>query len=144
MRLDSSAHIGHSGLSFKIAARALAMTMVLASAAPPLARSQTVDILKVDVNVVAKGYPVSRLIGTSVKNEKNETIGSLDDIVIDKNQENRALYAILQVGGFLSLGGRLVAVKFDQLQIEDDGKKIKLPGANQQALRGLAEFHYGS
>jgi sporulation protein YlmC with PRC-barrel domain len=120
------------------------MTMVFASAGPWPARSQTVDIVKVDVNVVAKGYRTSRLIGTSVKNEKNETVGSIDDIVIDKNQENQALYAVLQVGGFLSLGGRLVAVKFDQLQIEDDGRKIKLPGATEQALRDLTEFHYGS
>jgi sporulation protein YlmC with PRC-barrel domain len=128
--------------SFTGTAAVLAIILAFSSADPRPAQSQAaVDIVKVNVDVVAKGYRASRLIGTSVTNDKNERIGTIDDIVIDKNQ-NRTLYAVLQVGGFLSLGGHLVAVQFDQLKIDDDGRKIQLPGATNEALRGLNEFRY--
>ena len=102
-----------------------------------------VAIVKVNVDVVAKGYRASRLIGSSVTNDKNERIGAIDDLVIDKDKK-QPTYAVLQVGGFLSLGGHLVAIQFDQLKINEDGTKIELPGANRQALESLNEFHYKS
>jgi sporulation protein YlmC with PRC-barrel domain len=99
------------------------------------------ELLRVDVSVVAKGYRASKLLGSSVVNDKNEKIGSLDDIIIDRNQ---VMFAVLQVGGFLGLGGRLVAVPYKTLVINDEGKKIELPGATKEALRGLAEFKYAT
>jgi sporulation protein YlmC with PRC-barrel domain len=102
---------------------------------------QGVELLRVDVSVVAKGYRASKLLGSSVVNDKNEKIGSLDDIIIDRNQ---VMFAVLQVGGFLGLGGRLVAVPYKTLVIDDEGKKIELPGATKEALRGLAEFKYAT
>src|SRR3979409_1584640 len=61
----------------------------------------------VDVNPVAQGYRVSKLAGSSVTNEKSEKIGTIDDFVIARN---RSLFAVLQVGGFIGLGGHLVGV----------------------------------
>jgi hypothetical protein len=90
---------------------------------------------------VAKGYRVSKLIGTSVKNDKNEKIGSIDDMIVDKQ---KVLYAILQVGGFLGVGGRMVAIRYDQLDIDDTGKNIKLPGATKEQIEKLEEFKYRS
>ena len=52
------------------------------AAIPGRAFSQTVHFLKVDVSVVGKGIPVSKLTGQSVVNDKNETIGKIDDVVI--------------------------------------------------------------
>jgi len=106
---------------------------------PRFAASQGVQLVKVDVAVVAKGYRASKLIGSSVINDKNEKIGSLDDIIID---QQKAMSAVLQVGGFLGLGKRLVAVPYDSLQISEDGKKIALPGATKDELKNLAEFKY--
>jgi hypothetical protein len=54
----------------------------------------------------------------------------------------RALFAVLQVGGFLGLGGRLVAVPYESLTIGDNGRKITLPGASKEELQKLAEFKY--
>ena len=45
--------------------------------------------VKVDVPVVAKGYPASELIGSSFFNDKDEEIGSLGDIVIDQKKAFR-------------------------------------------------------
>jgi sporulation protein YlmC with PRC-barrel domain len=105
--------------------------------------SQVVALVKVDVNVVAKGYRVSKLIGSSVSNEKKEKIGSLDDIIID-HDNSRLLYAVLQVGGFLGLGGHLVAVPYDNLRFDDESRTIELPGATKDSLKNLNEFKYRS
>ena len=49
---------------------------------------------------------------------------------------------MLQVGGFLGLGGHLVVVPYDSLVIDDTGQKIMLPGATKDALKKLSEFNY--
>jgi hypothetical protein len=58
-------------------------------------------------------------------------------------------FAVLQVGGFLGVGGRLVAVPYDSLVIDDKGQiiddkgqKITLPGATKDELKKLSEFNY--
>jgi len=126
--------------------RLLALMMIMAMLGllaivvnPKSAASQGVQLLKVDVAVVAKGYRASKLIGASVTNEKNENVGSLDDLIVD---QKRAMFAVLQVGGFLGIGKHLVAVPYESLQISDDGKKIALPGATKDELKKLAEFKY--
>jgi sporulation protein YlmC with PRC-barrel domain len=91
--------------------------------------------------VVAKGYRVSKLIGSSVINDKSEKIGTVDDVIADKDKK-QLNFAVLQVGGFLGLGGRLVAVPYDSLVIDDTGQKITLPGATKDELKKLSEFNY--
>jgi hypothetical protein len=103
--------------------------------------SQGVALVKVDVSVLGKGYRASKLIGTGVTNDKNEKIGSLDDLVVDKT---RVLFAVLQVGGFLGIGSRLVAIPAESLVIDDAGRKIQLPGATKDQLKSLSEFKYPS
>ncbi len=51
-------------------------------------------------------------------------------------------FAVLQVGGFLGLGRRLVVVPYDSLVIDDAGQKITLPGASKDELKKLSEFNY--
>jgi sporulation protein YlmC with PRC-barrel domain len=124
---------------FVFAAIAVMLVMLLLAGYSRPVLSQAVQLIKVDVAVVAKGFRVSKVLGSSVNNDKNENIGKLDDIIID---QKRALFAVLQVGGFLGLGGRLVAVPYESLVIEDNGRKITLPGASKEELQKLAEFKY--
>jgi len=72
-------------------------------------------------------------------NSTNEKIGELDDLIIGKD---RVLFAIIQVGGFLGIGSRLVAVPYTSLQIGQEGKHIVLPGATKEQLKALPEFVY--
>jgi sporulation protein YlmC with PRC-barrel domain len=113
---------------------------LLMLAAPGPVLSQAVQLVTVDVNVVAQGYRVSKLTGNSVTNDKNEKVGTLDDFVIG---HDRSLFAILQVGGFLGIGSRLVAIPYESLVINDETRKIELPGASKEELKKLAEFKYG-
>ena len=115
----------------------IGLLLIVANPKPVL--SQGVQLIQVDVNVVAHGYRVSKLTGSSVTNEKNEKIGTLDDFVVARN---RSLFAVLQIGGFLGMGVHLVAVPYDSLVIDDEGSKIQLPGASKDELKKLTEFKY--
>jgi hypothetical protein len=118
---------------------ALAAAGMLLAAPPRPAFSQAVELVVVDVKAVARGYRTSKLKGTNVTNDKNEKIGEIDDIIIGRD---KVLFAILQVGGFLGVGARLVAVPFQSLVLDDTGRKIQLPGASREALQKLQEFKY--
>jgi hypothetical protein len=98
-----------------------------------------VTFVKVDVAVVGTGYRVSKLTGQNVVNDKNEKIGELDDFVIGKDKQ---IFAVVQVGGFLGIGSKLVVVKYDDLKLDAAGRRIELPGASKDQLKGLAEFKY--
>jgi sporulation protein YlmC with PRC-barrel domain len=100
-----------------------------------------VSLVKVDLSVVSQGYRMSKLIGSNVINDKNEKIGTVDDVIADKDKK-QLNFAVLQVGGFLGLGGRLVAVPYDSLVIDNSGQKITLPGASKDELKKLSEFNY--
>ena len=114
--------------------------MLTLAVLPSSARAQAVQLAVLDVRAVAEGYQVSKLLNARVDNEKNEKIGTLDDFIYTTN--DKKLIGILQVGGFLGLGGYLIAVPFDNLRLSDDGKKIVLAGASKEELKKLPEFHF--
>ena len=119
----------------------LAIGFAMALATSPALPQVGVALVKVDLSVVAKGYRMSKLIGSNVINDKNEKIGTVDDVVADKDKKQLS-FAVLQVGGFLGVGGHLVAVPYDSLVIDDTGQKIALPGASKDELKKLSEFNY--
>ncbi|SDH62386.1 MULTISPECIES: PRC-barrel domain-containing protein [Bradyrhizobium] len=126
-----------SGWMIWTALAALAVTF----AAGPALPQAGVQLIKVDLSIVAKGYRMSKLIGSSVINDKNEKIGTVDDVIADKDKKQLS-FAVLQVGGFLGVGGHLVAVPYDSLVIDDTGQKITLPGASKDELKKLSQFNY--
>jgi hypothetical protein len=72
---------------------------------------QTVEIAKVDVQGLAAGYRASKIIGSSVSNADDETIGKIDDLLV--SPDGKEPFAVLAVGGFLGMGSHLVVVPFD-------------------------------
>jgi sporulation protein YlmC with PRC-barrel domain len=99
--------------------------------------AQAVHLVVVDIQAVDHGFQVSKLLGKSVENDKDQKIGTLDDLVVTTNH---ALFGVLQVGAFLGLGGRLIAIPYDSLNISEDGRKIKLAGASKEELGKLPEY----
>src|SRR6201997_5899062 len=91
---------------------------------------QTVDLVKVDVHKLAAGYRASKVIGPSVTNDANETIGKIDDLLV--SSDGKDPYAVLSIGGFLGVGSHLVAVPYDSLKFVD--KKFVLPGGTKEGL----------
>ena len=99
---------------------------------------QTVAIMKVDPATVATGFRSSKIVGSSVVNEANETVGTVDDLIVTTDE--KAPYAVLSVGGFLGVGTKYVVVRLSSLHMQDN--KIVLPGATKDALTALPEFKY--
>lgn len=126
-------------VSWLTAIAALVIATLIALAPSPVRSQKAIELVVVDVSVVARGYRATKLAGSTVVNDKDERIGSLDDIIIGRD---RVLFAILQVGGFLGLGGHMVAVPYESLNIDDTGSKIVLPGASKEELKKLPEFKY--
>lgn len=114
-------------------------TTVLFAANTGAAFSQEVRLVKVDVSVVDKGFRTSQLKGKTIVNDTGENIGTIDDFIVVRDN---SLFAVLQVGGFLGIGSRLVAVPYNSLRIDDGGKKVVLPGGSKEQLKELAEFRY--
>jgi sporulation protein YlmC with PRC-barrel domain len=119
-----------------------AASLVILVAAPAYAQGapQTVTLMKVDPQSLATGYRTSKIVGSTVVNESNETVGTIDDLIVTPG--GQAPYAVLSVGGFLGMGTKYVVVPFTSLKIVD--KKMVLPGGSKDALKALPEYKYNS
>jgi hypothetical protein len=100
---------------------------------------QTVQLAKVDVVKAATGYRASKVIGASVVNDANETVGKVDEVILG---DDRMPYVVLSVGGFLGVGNKLVVLPYDAIRKTDE--KLVMPGATKDALKALPEFKYAS
>jgi sporulation protein YlmC with PRC-barrel domain len=74
---------------------------------------------------VAKFNKASSIIGTDVRNEKDEHLGQIKDVVIDLQSE-RVAYAVLSTGGILGRGGKLLAVPLSAFSASEDQKHLIL------------------
>ena len=63
-------------------------------------------------------YLASTLIGETVVNARNETIGDINDLVTDKS--GTIVAVLVRAGSFLGIGGKDVAVPFEDLNIARD------------------------
>jgi hypothetical protein len=101
---------------------------------------QTVTLMKVDPASLATGYRTSKVVGSAVVNEANETVGTIDDLIVTPGE--KVPFAVLSVGGFLGMGTKYVVVPFSSLQVKE--KKMMLPGATKDSLKALPEFKYNT
>ena len=99
---------------------------------------QTVTIMKVDPSSLTTGYRTSKVVGSTVVNEANETVGTIDDLIVTPSE--KVPFAVLSVGGFLGMGTKYVVVPYNSLKVHD--KKMMLPGATKESLKALPEFKY--
>jgi PRC-barrel domain protein len=101
---------------------------------------QTIELVKVDVQKLAAGYRASKVIGSSVVNDVNETIGKIDELLV--SSDGKQPYAVLSIGSFLGVGTHLVVVPYETLRFPD--KKVVLPGGTKEGLKMLPEFKYAT
>jgi hypothetical protein len=101
---------------------------------------QTLSLMKVDPQSVATGYRTSKVVGSAVLNEANETVGTIDDLIVTPTE--KVPFAVLSVGGFLGMGSKYVVVPFSSLEVQD--KKMVLRGATKDSVKSLPEFKYAT
>ena len=101
---------------------------------------QTVSLMKIDPASLATGYRTSKVVGSAVVNEANETVGTIDGLIVTR--ADKVPYAVLSVGGFLGMGTKYVVVSFASLEVRD--KQMLLRGATKDSLKSLPEHKYAS
>ena len=126
--------------SMVLASAAIIGIAVLSGGAGAQGTPQTIELVKVDVQKLAAGYRASKVIGSSVVNDANETIGTIDDLLVSR--DGKQPYAVLSIGGFLGMGSRLVVVPYETLRFA--GNKVTLPGGTKEGLKMLPEFKYAT
>ncbi|MGE0117819.1 MAG: DUF4142 domain-containing protein [Dongiaceae bacterium] len=81
------------------------------------------------------------LIGQTVVNQNGEEVGSIADIVLNSN--DRAVYAILSVGGFLGIGDKSVAVPFGELKPGENETILLMSSATEEDLKARPAYEEG-
>ena len=84
----------------------------------------------------------SKLVGSTVYNQENQTVGTLDDILLTHDTK-QPVQAIISVGGFLGIGSKLVEVGYDQLKL-DENNKVVMPNASRDELKKMQTFSYNT
>ena|SRR5215469_9950190 len=123
-----------------IAAGAVATAVLLTGPAQTFAQGATQKMATVDVKTVGTGLRASKVIGSDVVNEKKETIGKIDDLLISTDAHD--VFAVISAGGFLGIGSKLVAVRYEDLRRASDTAGFILPGASKESLSALPEYTY--
>jgi hypothetical protein len=104
----------------------------------PQAPERPLGVTVTELRDVTKGWSVKRtILGQPVYNEKDERVGSVDDIVVT---DKAISYGIVNAGGFLGLTKHNVAIPVSQFKLVDS--KLVLPGATMEALKASPEFEY--
>jgi sporulation protein YlmC with PRC-barrel domain len=82
----------------------------------------------------------SELIGKVVLNANNKAIGDVNDIVYDK--DGKAIAVLIGVGGFLGLGEKDVALRFEDLLVSRDDRNevIVLANVSEDTLASAPDF----
>jgi sporulation protein YlmC with PRC-barrel domain len=63
-------------------------------------------------------WRASKVVGLNVYNDKNESLGSINDLLTDKTGNIKAV--VIGVGGFLGVGEHLVAIPFDKIKFVNE------------------------
>src|ERR1700716_1508103 len=63
-------------------------------------------------------WRASKLVGLSVYNDNNESLGSINDLLTDKGGNIKAV--VIGVGGFLGVGEHLVAIPYDKIKFVNE------------------------
>lgn len=88
------------------------------------------------------GMLASRFIGSTVYSNSGETIGEINDIVLQP-QSGQIVTAVVGVGGFLGIGEKDVAIDMAQLQLqpqEGGGTPRLILNTTKEALNNAPSF----
>jgi sporulation protein YlmC with PRC-barrel domain len=78
----------------------------------------------------------SELIGTRVVSANNESIGDINDVIVDRN--GQVMAAVVGVGGFLGIGEKDVAVPFKSLEFANSQQAQAMDSNNAGTAGGNA------
>src|SRR6202790_3249858 len=102
-----------------LAASALLATVAFApSPTAPSDRDNMAPATASESSFQGSTWRASKVVGLNVYNDNNESLGSINDLLMDKGGNIKAV--VLGVGGFLGVGEHLVAVPFDKIKFVNE------------------------
>lgn len=85
----------------------------------------------------------SKIIGSSVYNDHDQKVGSIDDLLIGQDGK---MSAVLSVGGFLGMGTKYVEVPYSDLTFgntqRNSDNRVVLKGATKESLKTQPAYNY--
>jgi len=82
------------------------------------------------------------LIGATVRNEKREAVGKVEDVYVDNSGAIKTV--VVSVGGFLGVGAKDVAVKWSDLKFLRDDKSIVVTTSwTKDSLKAMPDYKHG-
>ena len=85
------------------------------------------------------GVRASKVIGSAVTGADNQQIGTISDLIMDK--DNKVVMGVISVGSVLGLGGKLIAVPIASLKIDASGK-VAYPDGSKDSVGKMPGFTY--
>jgi len=95
---------------------------------------------------------VSTLTGDKVRNDRNEDLGKIHDLMIDV-EHGRIAYAVLSFGGIMGMGDKLFAIPWSSLRVDRENECMVLdvpkerleaaPGFSKDDWPDMADFRWG-
>lgn len=122
-------------VAFTIAA---ALAVVPAAVPAQVAGTANFPTTEGGLKVVALGYRASHLLTSAVYNVDGKSIGHVVDIIV--TQQAAVSYFIIDVGGFLGIGAKQIAVPAGDFKVVNS--KVVLPGVTVAELKKLPAFHF--
>jgi sporulation protein YlmC with PRC-barrel domain len=87
--------------------------------------------------------PVRRLTATSiigdrVENEQGENLGKVDNLMVNLH-DGSIEYAVIEFGSFLGMGGKLFAIPFAELHIDEE-RELFIVKRSKEYLKQIPGF----
>jgi sporulation protein YlmC with PRC-barrel domain len=101
------------------------------STAPAAAPATASDSANTSFN---GNWRTSKVVGLNVYNEANESLGSINDLLTDKEGNIKAV--VIGVGGFLGVGERLIAVPYDKIKFSNEPVKMNTASSSSTGAGG--------
>jgi sporulation protein YlmC with PRC-barrel domain len=99
-----------------------ALLATVAFAQTPTATSDRANMAPATASDTSSSFQgnwrASKLVGLNVYNDSNESLGSINDLLTDKDGNIKAV--IIGVGGFLGVGEHLVALPFEKVKFVNE------------------------
>ena len=87
-------------------------------------------------------WRASKVVGLSVYNDSNESLGSINDLLMNKEGQIQAV--VIGVGGFLGVGERYVAIPYAKVKFVDEPVKTAAAPASGSAMPGASPSASGT
>jgi sporulation protein YlmC with PRC-barrel domain len=101
-----------------LAASALLATVAFAQTQTPTTTTDRANAAAASDSSFQGTWRASKVVGLSVYNDNNESLGSINDLLMDKSGSIKAV--VIGVGGFLGVGEHLVAVPYDKIKFVNE------------------------